>query len=68
MVDIHCQLIELCVSKCYFLYNDLIWRLYNSGLTGLSIMVVLSECYLPRLAEKSIALYFALNISTNTFM
>ena len=44
MVDIH-QLIELYESECYFLYNNLIWILYNSGPIGLSIMVVLSECY-----------------------
>ena len=66
LVDIH-QLIELCLSECYFLYNNLIWKLYNSGPIGLSIMVVLSECYLQRLKEKSIALSFALNISPKTF-
>ena len=66
LVDIH-QLIELCVIECYFLYNNLIWKLYNSGPIGLSIMVFLSECYLQRLEEKSIALSFALNISSKTF-
>ena len=66
LVDIH-QLIDLCVSECYFLYINLIWKLYNSGPIGLSIMVVLSECYLQRLEEKSIALSFALNISPKTF-
>ena len=30
-------------------------------------MVVLPECYLQRLEEKSIALSFALNISHKTF-
>ena len=66
LVDIH-QLIELCVSQCYFLYNNLIRKLYNSGPIGLSIMVVLSECYLQRLEEKSIALSFTFNISPKTF-
>ena len=61
LVDIH-QLIELCVVQCYFLYNNLIWKLYNSGPISLSMMVVLSECYLQRLEEKSIALSFALNM------
>ena len=59
LVDTH-QLIELYVSECYFLYNNLIWKLYNSGPTGLSIIVVLSECYLQRLEEKSIALLLLL--------
>ena len=66
LVDIH-QLIDFCVSECYFLYNNLIWKLYNSGPIGLSIMVVFSECYLQRLEEKSIALSLALNISPKTF-
>ena len=61
------QLIELCGSECYFLYNNLIWKLYNSGHIGLSIMVVLSESYHQRLQEKSIGLSFALNISPKTF-
>ena len=65
LVDIH-QLIELCVSECYFLYDNLIWNLYNSGPISLSIMVVLAECYLQTLEEKYIALFFALNISPKT--
>ena len=66
LVDLD-QLTELCVSECYFLYNKLIWKLYNTGHIGLSIIVVLSECYLQRLEEKSVALSFALNISPKTF-
>ena len=66
LVDIR-QLIELCESECCFLYNNLIWQLYNSGPIGLSIIVVLSECYIQRLEEKSIASSFALNISPKTF-
>ena len=66
LVDIH-QLIELCVSECYFLYDNLIWNLYNSGSISLSIMVVLAECYLQRFEERSIALFFGLNISPKAF-
>ena len=64
MVDIH-QLIELCVSECYFLFNNVIWKLYNSGAIGLSI--ILSECYLQGFEEKAIASSFALNIAPKTF-
>ena len=66
LVDIH-QLTELYISECYFLCNNLIWKLYNSAPIGLSIVVVLSDGYLQRLEEKSIALSFALNISPKTF-
>ena len=65
LVDIH-QLIDLCESECYFSYNNLILKLYNSGPIGLSIMVVLSKCYYQRFEEKSIALSFALNVSHKT--
>ena len=41
LVDIH-QLIELWVSECYFLCNNLIWKLYNSGPIGLSIWFIYS--------------------------
>ena len=35
------QLLELCLSECYFLYNNVIWTLENSRPIGFSIMVVL---------------------------
>ena len=41
--------------------------MYTSSPIGLSIMVVLSECYLETLEEKSVALSFARNISPKTF-
>ena len=68
LVDMH-QLTELCVNEGYFLgcYFAIIWKLCNSGPIGLSIMVVLSECYFKKLEEKFTALSFALNISPKTF-
>ena len=51
LVDIQ-QLIELCVSECYFLWDNVIWNLLNSGPIDLSIMVVLPERYLQSLEKK----------------
>ena len=48
------QLLELCLSESYFLYNNVIRTLENSGPIGLSIMVVLSECYHQRIERISI--------------
>ena len=42
------------LELCYFLYNNVIWTLENSGPIGLSIMVVLFECYLQRIKHTSI--------------
>ena len=61
------QLLELCLSECYFLYNNLIWTLENSGPIGLSIMVVLSECYLQRIEHISITQALNLNLAPKTF-
>ena len=39
-------LIELCLSKCYFLWEDKIYLLNNSAPIGLALMVVIAEAYL----------------------
>lgn len=38
-------LIELCLSKCYFLWEDKIYLLNNSAPIGLALMVVIAEAY-----------------------
>ena len=63
-VDIQ-QLLELCLSEYYFPYNNVIWTLENPGPIGLSIMVVLFECYLQRI--KHISITQALNLAPKTF-
>ena len=66
LVDIQ-QLIELCVSECYFLWDNLIWSLLNSGPIGLSIMVVLSKSYLQYLEKNAIELALTFDIAPKTF-
>ena len=61
------QLIELCVSECYFLWDNVIWNLLNSGPIGLSIMVVLSESYLQYLEKNAIELALTFDIAPKTF-
>ena len=39
-------LIELCLSKCYFLWNEKIYLLENSAPIGLALMVVIAEAFL----------------------
>ena len=57
----------MCLSECYFLYNNVIWTLENPGPIGLSIMVVLSECYLQRIENISITQALNLNLAPKTF-
>ena len=61
------ELAELCLSKCYFLWNNGIRILKNSGLIGLSFMVVLSESYLQNLEHKAIPEAFNLNLAPTTY-
>ena len=66
LVDIQ-QLIELCVSECYFLWDNVIWNLLNSGPIDLSIMVVLSESYLQYLEKNTIELALTFDIAPKIF-
>ena len=61
------QLIELCVSECYFLWDNLIWNLLNSGPIGLSVLVALSESYLQNLKKHAIELTLKFGITPKTF-
>ena len=47
------MLIELCLLKCYFLWNEEIHLLKDSGPIGLSIMVVMAEGFLQVLEAKA---------------
>ena len=48
------ELLELCLSKCYFLYDDQIHVLENKGPIGLSLMVTMAESYLQYLEDRAI--------------
>ncbi|XP_065684845.1 uncharacterized protein LOC136096992 [Hydra vulgaris] len=57
VLDIH-QLIELLLSKFYFLYEDKIRLLPNSGLIGLSLMVVIAEAFLQNIKKRPLNITF----------
>ena len=48
------QLMELCLSKCYFLWNDKIYLLKNSAPIGLALMVVMAESFLQHHEKNAI--------------
>ena len=47
-------LIQLCLSKCYFLYNDSIYEIADAGPIGLSLMVIMAEAYLQFIEQKAL--------------
>ena len=48
------ELLQLCLSKCYFLYDNEIHVLENAGPIGLSLMVTMAESYLQFLEKTAI--------------
>ena len=49
-------LIQLCLSKCYFLWNDTMYELENSGPIGLSLMVVMAEAFLQHIEKQALSI------------
>ena len=48
------QLIEVCLYKSYFLFDNQIHSLEDSGPIGLSLMVVLAESFLQMIENKAL--------------
>ena len=53
VADIH-KLLTMCLSKCYFLYEDSIYVIEDAGPIGLSLMVVVAEAYLQTIETVAI--------------
>ena len=60
-------MIDLCLSKCYFIWNDEIHELENSGPIGLSLMVSMAESYLQFLEGKAINIAMREQIVVKSF-
>ena len=63
-------LIEICLSRCYFVWNNEFHELQNSGPIGLSLMVVMAEAFLQVLEANAIdeALFRQPPVNIKTFM
>ena len=48
------SLLELCLSRCYFLWDDEMYELENAGPIRLSLMVVMAEAFLKYIENKAI--------------
>ena len=64
------MLIELCLSVCYFIWNNEIHLLKDAGPIGLSLMVVMAEAFLQVLEAKAIddALFYQPPIKPLTYI
>ena len=61
------KLIELCLSSNYFIFDNRVRILKNSGPIGLALMVVISEAFLQRLEDKAIQEALATNLAPLTY-
>ena len=53
LTDIH-KLTELCLSTNYFIFDNRVRILENSGPIGLALMVVISEAFLQHLEDRAL--------------
>ena len=60
-------LIELCLNKCYFLYENSTYVIEDAGPIGLSLMVVMAEAYLQQLETKSLKTAAEQQVAPMTF-
>ena len=61
------MLIELCLSRCYFLYENDIYEIEDAGPIGLSLMVVIAEAYLQFLEKRALAIACGRDVQPITF-
>ena len=66
MSDIR-KLLELSLSTCYFLWNDKIYSIEDSGPIGLSLMVVIAEGYLQFIEKNAMDVALVANVAPKTF-
>ena len=66
LTDIH-TLIELWLSTNYFIFDNRVRILENSGPIGLALMVAISEAFLQRLKDRALQEALATNLAPLTY-
>ena len=61
------ELIELCLCKCYFLWENEIYFIEDAGPIGLSLMVVVSEAYLQFNENISLSIAILRDVAPITY-
>lgn len=66
LVDIH-KLLDLCLSICYFLFENRIRKIDNAGPIGLSLMVVIAEGYLQFIEKRALQKALITNLAPKSY-
>jgi len=67
MSDIQ-KLLELSLSTCYFVWDNKLYQIEDSGPIGLSLMVVVAEGYLQYLEAKAIQIAINTNVAPKSYL
>ena len=66
-LQIYKILIEFCLTPNYFIFDNRVCILENSGPVGLALMVVISEAFLQRLEDNAIPEAMATKLTPLTY-
>ena len=66
LTDVH-KLIEFCLSTNYFIFDNRVHILENSGPIGLALMVMILEAFLQRLEDGALQEALATNLAPLTY-
>ena len=61
------KLLQMCLSTCYFLWNDELYEIEDTGPIGLSLMVVIADGFLQHLESRAIAIALNRHVAPKTF-
>ena len=61
------KLLELCLSKCYFLWNQELYQIDDAGPIGLSLMVIIAEGYLQFIERMAIDIALSTNVTLKSY-
>ena len=61
------KLIELCLSTNYFIFDNRVRILENSGQIGLAVMDVIPEAFLQRFEDRALQEALATNLASLTY-
>ena len=63
----YAKLTELCLCTNYFIFDNFVHILQNSGLIGLTLMVAILEVFLQHLEDKAIQEALTTNLTPLTY-
>ena len=61
------KLLKMCLETCYFLWNDKLYEIHDTGPIGLSLMVVVAEGFLQHIESQALSIAINHQVAPKTF-